>query len=69
MAKLRDTAFCGSDCVNTTCTRYFGEREKVKAGAWWKQDRDGKYPPSWPLLAFADFSGECDLYKAPEKAS
>lgn len=65
--KFRDTAFCGSDCMNTTCPRYFGEREKVRAGAWWKDDRVGSYPPSWPLLAFADFSAECENYKAPEK--
>jgi hypothetical protein len=31
----RDIAYCGSDCTNTTCNRYFGENEKVKAGAWW----------------------------------
>jgi hypothetical protein len=64
--KFRDVAYCGSNCTNTVCNRYFTQAEKEKAGAWWK-NVGGDLPPSWPLLAFADFSAECEHYKAPEK--
>jgi hypothetical protein len=64
--KFRDVAFCGSNCTNTVCRRYFTQAEKEKAGAWWKV-RCGSNPPSWPLVAFADFSAECDMYRAPNK--
>jgi hypothetical protein len=63
--KLRDVAFCGSNCTNKTCKRYFTQAEKAKAGAWWKSIGDN--PPSWPLVAFADFSAECNLYRAPNR--
>jgi hypothetical protein len=64
--KFRDEAFCGSNCTNTVCRRYFTQAAKENAGAWWKTV-SGDLPPSWPLVAFADFSLECETYMPPKR--
>ena len=65
MPYFRDMTFCHSNCTRTACDRHFGETEKEKAKSWWKRIKGD--PANGPLVAFADFSPECEKYKAPEK--
>ena len=57
MTCFRDMTFCGSDCVNTQCRRYYGPDDAAAAKRWWG-DIEGE-----PPVAFADFSADCADYQ------
>ena len=48
-----DKTFCKSDCTNTSCHRYFGEKEKEGALKWGGDKAQ---------VAFSDFSDVCPYY-------
>ena len=50
----KDRQFCASDCRTSTCPRFFGEKQRKEAEAWWGG-------PDAPV-AFADMSGGCKDY-------
>lgn len=54
-----DQTFCNSDCVQSDCYRFFGERQKESADNWWSGNNLKGEPP----VAFADFSDTCPSYK------
>jgi hypothetical protein len=56
----RDMTFCASDCINTDCTRHFGEAEREGSRLWWNHDPDNA------PIAVADFSDVCEHYKKGE---
>lgn len=56
MICYKDKTFCGSDCVNVGCHRYFSEEERENARKWWKHDPDNA------PVAFSDFSKNCPGY-------
>lgn len=57
----KDMTFCGSDCIQHNCMRYFGAKQHAEATKWWGRE---DYP-----VAKADFSLNCDMYKAPEETT
>lgn len=57
MICFRDKTFCGSDCTNKSCHRFFGDDQKAAARAWWGSDE--------APVAFTDFSPTCPDYEAP----
>ena len=60
MICFRDKTFCGSDCTNTDCGRYFGAAEEEAARRWWGGDG--------APVAYANFSATCPDYSAPTPA-
>ena len=54
MICYKDQAFCGSDCKNKDCFRFFGEEQDRKAREWWGSDG--------APVAFIDFSKICKEY-------
>lgn len=60
MLCFKDQTFCGSDCVNEDCHRYFGDAQRAEAKAW--AARSGlRFPP----VMMADYSKRCDDYRKP----
>jgi hypothetical protein len=57
MLCFRDMTFCGSDCTNIQCHRFFGAPEREAAARWWGS-------PDAPV-AFSDFSPSCADYAPP----
>jgi len=57
MMTFKDMTFCSSDCILTTCRRYFSEQKQHDADKWWGPDK-GEAP-----VAFSDFSDTCLDYK------
>lgn len=62
MLCYRDMTFCGSDCTNDECHRYFGKKEQQRSKIWWK-DCEGE-----PPVALSDFSDTCEWYQSPGKS-
>jgi len=54
MICFRDMTFCGSDCINSSCSRHFGDTQIQEAREWW----GGGGAP----IASADFSKDCEEY-------
>lgn len=59
MICFRDKSFCGSDCINSDCTRYFSDADWEEAKKWWGADEN--IP-----IAFDDFAKDCPAYVAPK---
>lgn len=59
MLCYKDKTFCGSNCMNTYCYRYFSEHDKLAARCWWSHDPDNA------PIAFSDFSDTCKGYINP----
>ena len=58
MICYKDKTFCGSDCTNQQCGRFFSELDKQKARRWWGSDD--------APVAYSDFSKGCSDYVKPE---
>lgn len=61
----KDKTFCsasGVSCGNTSCHRYFGEKQKKDAAKWWL-GFCGKAIPKGAPIAWADFSVDCPYQK------
>ena len=60
MICFRDKTWCGSDCTNRACHRFFGPAQAAAARDWWPHD-----PENAPV-SFADYSGNCGDYQPPK---
>ena len=59
MICFKDMTFCGSDCVNQKCPRFFSKADKENAILWWGNEN--------APIAYSDFSDQCLDYKRPTK--
>jgi len=56
MLCYKDKTFCNSDCIVSSCFRFFGEAEREGSRKWWDHDPDNA------PIAVSDFSGVCEHY-------
>lgn len=54
MVTHRDMTFCSAACANYTCPRNYTDDIHIAAREWMAP----------PIVAFADFSKDCEEYKA-----
>lgn len=59
MICYKDKTFCNSDCINTSCHRFFGAEQSKAANAWWGSDN--------APVSMQDFSPACDDYEQPDE--
>jgi len=60
MMCYKDKTFCNSDCIVSSCFRFFSEEDREGSRKWWSHDPD-KAP-----IAMSDFSEACGSYTKGE---